>query len=221
MGNNQLNRPSRMGAKPAKPESINDIPKRDGRAVKLDKIARRAEDHIEPENPKEAVLRGQGQGARGLTAKQEAFACLVAQGSTLSDAYRTAYNAEGMSPSTVWSSASVLADVPKVAARINQEVERIERERPHDDAASRRLVREYLVSVVTDKQAKTSDRTRAAELLGKVAGVGLFSSKEEKPSDKPTNQTEFEALLDRLKTLLPEEAVEDEEETGFGDGTES
>lgn len=186
----------------------------------MDKIAQRAKDHQpDPTSLKAGRYRGNGMGEAGLTAKQEHFAILVAQGSTLSDAYRSAYDASGMAPNTVWNSASKLADVPKVAARVNQEVERIEREKPHDDAASRRLVREYLVSVVRDDTARTSDRTRAAELLGKVAGVGLFSSKEEKPVTKPTNQTEFESLLQRLAALVESQPVEEQQEEPFEAGT--
>lgn len=186
----------------------------------MDRIARRAKDH-DPStvNTKAGLKRGQGMGERGLTAKQEQFAILVAQGSTLSDAYRTAYNAEGMAPQSVWTAASILADVPKVAERVNQEVERIEREKPHDDAASRRLIREYLVGVLKDDTARTSDRTRAAELLGKVAGVALFSSREEKPITKPTNQTEFDDLFQRLAALVQSQPVEEQEETGFGPRT--
>lgn len=154
-----------------------------------------------------------------MTAKQQHFALLVAQGSTLTAAYRSAYDAEGMADSTIWKAASTLADVPKVAACINQEVDRIERERPHDDAASRRLVREYLVSVLQDDSQKTSDRTRAAELLGKVAGVALFSSKEEKPVTKPTNQTEFDALFKQLASLVQGQAIENAEDSPFLPGT--
>jgi hypothetical protein len=168
---------------------------------------------------KPAALRGQGTGERGVTAKQQHFSHLVAQGSTLSAAYRSAYDAEGMNPNSVWVAASKLADVPKVAQCITEEVERIERERPHDDAASRRLVREYLVSVLSDKNQKTSDRTRAAELLGKVAGVSLFTTTEAKPSAKPANQTEFDALFQQLTALVQGQAVEIVEDLPFGDGT--
>lgn len=124
-----------------------------------------------------------------------------------------------MNDASVWKAASLLADVPKVARCITDEVERIERERPHDDAASRRLVREYLVSVLQDGSQKTSDRTRAAELLGKVAGVSLFSSKEDKPTGKPANQAEFDALFKQLAAMVQSQPVEIVEEIPFGDGT--
>lgn len=196
----------------------NQLPKgTPGRKLSLDKIALRGLQDDAPRKP--GALRGQGTGERGITAKQQRFAHLVAQGSTLSAAYRSAYDAEGMADNSVWNAASILADVPKVAACITAEVERIERERPHDDAASRRLVREYLVSVLQDDSQKTSDRTRAAELLGKVAGVSLFTTTESKPSAKPTSQAEFDTLFKQLATLVQGQPLEDKGETGFGAGT--
>lgn len=53
-----------------------------------------------------------------LTAKQEAFAQAVASGKTQADAYREAYDAEGMTDKTVWERASVLAAHDKVRARV-------------------------------------------------------------------------------------------------------
>jgi len=53
-----------------------------------------------------------------LTAKQEAFAQGIADGLGQADAYRTAYDAEGMKDSTIYSKASVLMSDGKVAARV-------------------------------------------------------------------------------------------------------
>ena len=55
-----------------------------------------------------------------LTAKQEAFAQNVASGMTQADAYRAAYNAEKMKPSTVQENASRLMTGSKVAARVKE-----------------------------------------------------------------------------------------------------
>ena len=54
----------------------------------------------------------------GLTAKQDAFAQGVANGKTLSEAYRASYSAEGMKDSSVWTEASKLMDNPKVSQKI-------------------------------------------------------------------------------------------------------
>jgi phage terminase small subunit len=53
-----------------------------------------------------------------LTAKQEAFAQGIADGLGQADAYRMAYDAEGMKDSTIYSKASVLMSDGKVAARV-------------------------------------------------------------------------------------------------------
>jgi hypothetical protein len=148
-----------------------------------------------------AALKGKGAGSRGVTAKEEAFALSVAQGSTLSDAYRKAYDVrEGTKPQTIWTTAYAISERQHVAERISYHVERLEREKPHDDAATRRMVRDYLVGVVGDNTAKTSDRTRAAELLGKVGGVSLFSEpKTVKDQGKPQTA---EQLAEALEGLL-------------------
>ena len=56
----------------------------------------------------------------GLTAKQEKFAALLAQGCRQAAAYREAYEASGMKDETVWQEASRLAHDPKVAARVRE-----------------------------------------------------------------------------------------------------
>ena len=53
-----------------------------------------------------------------LTAKQEAFALAVVEGSNNSDAYRLAYDAENMSDDTIWRRAHDVAKNGKVTARI-------------------------------------------------------------------------------------------------------
>lgn len=53
-----------------------------------------------------------------LTAKQEAFAQGIADGLGQADAYRMAYDAEGMKDSTVYSNASRLMNDSKIIARV-------------------------------------------------------------------------------------------------------
>ncbi len=57
---------------------------------------------------------------RKLTAKQEKFARLVAEGKTQSEAYRLAYNCVNNKPDTIWSRASELANHSGVSARIEE-----------------------------------------------------------------------------------------------------
>lgn len=53
-----------------------------------------------------------------LTSKQQAFVAAYLETGNASDAYRTAYDAAGMSPASINREASALLDHPKVAARI-------------------------------------------------------------------------------------------------------
>ncbi len=105
-----------------------------------------------------------------LTSKQEAFSQLVANGQQQTDAYRKAYDADGMSAPTIWAEASRLADHPKVAARIEQL-------RGEKEALRRMLVLDREESILMQLQhealtAKTdSARIRALELLGRHAGM--------------------------------------------------
>ena len=55
-----------------------------------------------------------------LTAKQEAFAQAIADGMTQADAYRTAYDAEGMTDNTIYVKASELIRNDKVAERVKE-----------------------------------------------------------------------------------------------------
>jgi phage terminase small subunit len=53
-----------------------------------------------------------------LTSKQNAFAVSLADGLPASEAYRQAYDADGMKPESVWVEACRLATNPKVALRV-------------------------------------------------------------------------------------------------------
>jgi phage terminase small subunit len=56
-----------------------------------------------------------------LTDKQERFAqCIALEGMNQSEAYRECYNTENMQESTIWESASRLANDCKVLTRINE-----------------------------------------------------------------------------------------------------
>jgi len=55
-----------------------------------------------------------------LTAKQEAFCQAIADGLGQSDAYRMAYNAEGMKDSTVYPKASRMINEGKIRTRVDE-----------------------------------------------------------------------------------------------------
>ena len=55
-----------------------------------------------------------------LTAKQEAFAQAIADGMGQADAYRMAYDAEGMKDSTIYPKASRMLSEGKIRARVDE-----------------------------------------------------------------------------------------------------
>jgi len=86
----------------------------------------------------------------GLTDKQELFAEALAFNPEMStsDCYRAAYNSEGMKPSTIHSTACVLKDDPKVAARVSElRAERSERTGIDADWVLMRLAEEATADV--------------------------------------------------------------------------
>ena len=109
-----------------------------------------------------------------LTPKMLAFCdCVALEGMNLSDAYRDAYDAEKMSAAAVNTEASLLASNPAITKRI--------------ETLRERKVRSLVCSSVSDADLvlgklrewiecpADSNRIRAAELLGKAAGLFKIS----------------------------------------------
>jgi phage terminase small subunit len=136
--------------------------------------------------------------ASNLTAKQESFAKAVALGEPQTDAYRQAYDADGMGAPTIWAEASRLTSHPKVAARIEQL-------RSEKEDLRRMLVLDREESILMQLQhealtAKTdSARIRALELLGRH--VGLFAERVELARvDRTAEQIQAD-IIARLRRL--------------------
>lgn len=135
----------------------------------------------------------------GLTDKQEAFAQAVASGSNLSDAYRLAYDADRMSPQTIWTEASILLAIPKVSSRLmvlNSEKEQ-QRRMMAVSRAERVLQR---LETLADAATTESVRVRANELLGKTAGLFTDQVEITDTTDRTVDQIQA-AISDRLKRL--------------------
>lgn len=109
----------------------------------------------------------------GITAKQEAFAQLVSRGETLSDAYRSAYEANGTA-NTVNNAASRLMKNAKIRDRIDVLLKQIESHMVRDSVAIRRHVFSGLMRESRDMKAKPGERIQALIALGKIDIVGMF-----------------------------------------------
>ena len=137
-------------------------------------------------------------GLARLTQKQEAFAQRVAEGARLSVAYREAYNASGMAPTTVWPHASRLACHPMIAARVTAlQAEKEAVQRMCAVGRTDRLIAQ--LEFLADHGSSDAVKIRALELLGKTCG--MFTPQ---PEPVPTRSPEEiqTALIDRLSAMF-------------------
>ena len=134
----------------------------------------------------------------GLTAKQEAFAQGVAQGKTLADAYRNAYDAENMKEASIYNEASRLMDHPQISQRVSA-IQRATEERTlHDQARLKRLVLERLHQEATNAESDSA-RIRALELLGK--SIAMFTDRVEQDDTQRSSEDIEKELVEKLKRL--------------------
>ena len=115
----------------------------------------------------------------GGTSKQREFARLVAEGSTLADAYAEAYETSGKRE-TIRREASRLARSPNVAPMIEAEGKAIESAQLPTRATRRRFVLERLVRE-SETAPSDSARIRALELLPEPIAV---TPESETPEDE-------------------------------------
>lgn len=148
----------------------------------------------------------------GLTYKQDMFAKLIAEGKTLYEAYMEAYQySPGQRPKDqINSDAFKLKSLPKVIDRIHYWVERINSFSVTSPAEIRSRALQTILSVANNEQAKDSDRLKAAELLGKVKGVGLFEGpSNEAPLTRVSSVLDIEARIRALAALSkPDQPIE-------------
>ena len=119
--------------------------------------------------------------AQKLTPKQEAFARLVARGSSYADAYREAYSSKGKDQ-TVHNESSKLMANQYVSSRVDQLIGQKERALVRSAVTDRQLVTTKLRAWTEDGidpatgEEPTPAQLQAAQLLGRT--VALFSDKQ-------------------------------------------
>jgi phage terminase small subunit len=122
-------------------------------------------------------LLGKGSG-QALTAKQKKFAREIVKGKSKAQAYREAYKRDA-TKSTLASAPYVLAADARVAQEIAA-LEAAERAQAYRTPSRlRALVVETLAQVATDTSQRTSDRLRAAQLIGQITEVAAFTERKE------------------------------------------
>ena len=149
--------------------------------------------------PIDNLLLGKGN-KRSFTSKQKKFAKQVALGSTLSDAYRLAYDTEGK-PSIVNSEASKLANSPKIAQLIRAYEDAIEGSKYRTPAQLRELVIHQLTITAIDEDVSVRDRLTAIKMLGTVSEVSAFTERKESLVIHESSKVK-QQLLDQLKTIV-------------------
>jgi hypothetical protein len=114
----------------------------------------------------------------------------------LSDAYRQAFNADKMKPSTIHNRAcSLYHDHEDVKARIGAILEQNKHKVSHDPMRIRQYVVERLLHESANAE-QAGARVKALELLGKVDKVNVFGSHEpQRNGDLESLKAELEARL--------------------------
>lgn len=133
-----------------------------------------------------------------MTPKQRKFAELVADGCSLTEAYRGAYRAENMKPAVVRTEASRLSVNPAVTLLIQTLRAKKEAAIIVSAVSDADRVREALRTWMTSAEPTDSMKIKAAELLGRT--VGLFKDVQE-ITERPRTAAEIRAEIDeRLRS---------------------
>lgn len=101
-----------------------------------------------------------------MTPKQEKFAQCVADGMTQADAYRAAYDANGMSDNAIYREASLLLNNPKIAQRLSELKAQL--------SAKALWTREASVRALETAMRIAEDRDNPAGLVAAVKELNLM-----------------------------------------------
>lgn len=135
----------------------------------------------------------------GLTKREEDFCQLVAQGKSYTDAYKGAYDASNMIPSTTWCRAWTVAHRPRVEERIRFLTEEIATNEKTRGTRAKAFIEEALWAEATKEGSKPTDRLKALELLGKMDHVGAFKERSEVVTEASTPEEVKARIAELLK----------------------
>lgn len=149
-------------------------------------------------------------GVKKLTHKQQGFCTDVAQGATLSDAYRNNYKSDRMKQSTIHVEACKLMANPKIASRVlnlksRQESSLIASMVSDSDKVLNKL--RHLMDNAEGTPAETI-MLKATDLLGKTQGMFKHVTVNDEPRSAEEIRTELNAKLDRLLSAVERPAIE-------------
>jgi len=149
--------------------------------------------------------------AKTLTGKQIRFCQAVANGSTLCDAYRAAYQAQRMSQNSVYCAASKLMAHPKITQKVEQLEAQQSRVLTALGMSDKDRVLSKLRTLLENAEGTPAETVmlRAADLLGK--SVGLYRDVVETVDERTSNDIADE-IQARLTAALTRAREPDEDE---------
>jgi hypothetical protein len=130
------------------------------------------------------------------------FAREVARGSSQSDAYREAYDAENMQPATIHNKASALMADGRVRARVDWLIKERDRGMIASSLSDRERVLRLLRDWTESATPQDSNKLRAAELLGKASGMFKEVTLDADPVESMSAEEIKEALSRRIMQML-------------------
>ena len=164
--------------------------------------------------------------ADGLTPKQRKFVQGVASGLSLADAYRQAYDAQGMADRSIRTESAKLSMHPRIAQALLRIREQNEARNQVLTVSDRDMVLRNLRQWTKGEgEPPTSAQLRAAELLGKACG--LYKDVVETRTERPASDIlgDIERRLNAMQASEPDKRAPDgvndaSERTGTGNGDE-
>jgi hypothetical protein len=136
----------------------------------------------------------------GVTAKEEAFAQLVAKGMTLTDAYRNSHDPEGMQDNSVWHQATKVGSRDRVRNRIDQLIEQGQGSALHD---RRKALAWALERLQREAETAETDGARVAAVSLIMRHHALLTDRQEVEATDSRDSAAIETeLRQRLEKLL-------------------
>jgi hypothetical protein len=138
-----------------------------------------------------------------LTAKQDKFARLVAEGKTQADAYREAYNALKMADKTVWERASFEASKDKVKTRIDELKKEFTKKLDIVSTITVERQIKYTQKVIQEclKTGDFNNSLKAMDMQNRLIGLYAPTKTDNKTTVEFTEKEAINSLKEKLKAL--------------------
>ena len=140
-----------------------------------------------------------------LTSKQQKFLEGLIAGLSAVDSYRNAYVTENMSERAVRVESSRLKNHPIITLHLDRHSAAVDTQLRRNTLSSRGWIVSRLEQEATDSESPAASRISALALLGKVAGVDLFTEREKDEDRSRMSEAELHNTLEqRLASYFPE-----------------